>query len=281
MTGVGPDPARLEAGWEHRFVAEAERAREMAQLYREVGFEVVADSVRPDSALGGCVTCFGETHQDYRSIYTRRPAAAGEASPAKTPEDEPVMEQHPTEVLREEHQWILLVADALSTLLSEPVGNLDYDGIDKCIDFIRLFADACHHGKEEDHLFSALVEQGMPREQGPIAVMLHEHRLGRERVSAMVAAMPGAREGDSGDQGRLIKAGLGYVDLIRDHILKEDNVLFQMADQVILGPACARLCAAYDGTCDHEFEGRTKEQLEALAREIIGPDAAPRSSSQV
>ncbi|MEN8374385.1 MAG: hemerythrin domain-containing protein [Gemmatimonadota bacterium] len=179
------------------------------------------------------------------------------------------MEKHPTQVLRDEHQWILAVADVLSSLLDDPADRLDYDRIGECIDFMRLFADACHHGKEEDHLFTALVEQGMPREQGPIAVMLHEHRLGRERVSDMASAMPGARAGDSNDRRRLLQAGRGYVELIRNHILKEDNVLFEMADEVITGPACARLCAAYDGTCDHTFEGRTKEQLEALGRSLF------------
>lgn len=270
MTGVKPDPARIRDGWEHRFVAEAERAREMVRLYGELGFEVAADVVQVDGSLGGCAACFGDSNQDYRSIYTRRRSDATSDRQTVHPGDEPTMEEHPTQVLRDEHQWILGVADALSGLLDEHVDRFDYDRIDKCIQFIRLFADACHHGKEEDHLFTALGEQGMPSDRGPIAVMLHEHRLGRERVSAMVAAMPGAREGSSSDRGRLIQAGRGYVDLIRDHILKEDNVLFNMADQVIAGPACARLCAAYDGTCDHTFEGQTKEQLEALGREIIG-----------
>jgi len=244
----------------------------MAKLYLELGFEVAADAVRPDASLGGCAACFGETNQDYRSIYTRRASDETPAPPTMNREDDPVTDMHPTQVLRDEHQWILAVAETLSSLLAEPVDRLDYDRIDKCIDFIRLFADACHHGKEEDHLFTALVEQGMPSERGPIAVMLHEHRMGREKVAAMVAAMPGAREGSSSDRGHLIRAGLGYVDLIRDHILKEDNVLFQMADQTLVGPACAQLCAAYDGTCDHTFEGRTKAELEALGREILGRD---------
>jgi hemerythrin-like domain-containing protein len=244
----------------------------MARLYLDLGFEVAADAVRPDASPGGCAVCFGDPNEDYRSIYTRRAADATPAAPTTNREDEPVTETHPTQVLRDEHQWILAVADALSSLLAEPVDSLDYDRIDKCIDFIRLFADACHHGKEEDHLFTALVEQGMPSDRGPIAVMLHEHRMGREKVGTMVSAMPGARDGSSSDRGRLIRAGLGYVDLIRDHILKEDNVLFQMADQTLMGPACARLCAAYDGTCDHTFEGRTKAELEALGREILGRD---------
>ena len=60
-----------------------------------------------------------------------------------------------------------------------------------------------------------------------------------------------------------------YVGLIRGHILKEDNVLFNMADQMVTGPRCTRLCAAYDETGAHTFDGCSKRELEELGREIL------------
>ncbi len=59
--------------------------------------------------------------------------------------------------------------------------------------FLRGFADGCHHGKEEDILFQRLIERGFPREAGPLAVMYHEHEVGRSHVRALmeVAACPG------------------------------------------------------------------------------------------
>ena len=52
-------------------------------------------------------------------------------------------------------------------------------------DFIRNFADRCHHGKEEDNLFPAMEKRGIPRQAGPIAVMLTEHDWGRAYVRGM------------------------------------------------------------------------------------------------
>ncbi|HEX9885947.1 MAG TPA: hemerythrin domain-containing protein [Longimicrobiales bacterium] len=178
----------------------------------------------------------------------------------------------PTAILRDQHRNILKVADILEEVLSnerEP-GAFDYKAIELCIDFIRLYADALHHGKEEDLLFPELEARGMPRDSGPIAVMLQEHQQGRVYVKHMRDAFEPARGGDQDAAKRLLHAGLGYVSLIRGHILKEDNVLFGMADQMIEGPACQALCARYDGVCAHTFEGHTVSELEGLLRQLQG-----------
>ncbi len=176
-----------------------------------------------------------------------------------------------TGVLRDEHRWILRIADVLE-LLARDVhvdGAADYDGIEECIRFIRLFAYAYHHAKEVDLLFTELEGVGMSRTSGPIAVMLHEHMLGREYVSAMADALEGARRGDATSIHRLVNAARSYVELIRNHILKEDHVLFNMADQMLDAPACKRLCERYDDVCAGRFDGCTKAQLEALATDLM------------
>jgi hemerythrin-like domain-containing protein len=179
------------------------------------------------------------------------------------------MSESATSRLRAEHQLILQVADALETLVARSEsGDSDFDALADCISFIRLFADACHHGKEEDLLFPALEARGMPHDQGPIAVMLFEHQQGRAFAKAMAAALDEARAGDEEALTKLRSAATGYVHLIRGHINKEDHVLFEMADQAVQGPACQRLCDEYGLVCQRVFEGRTKEQLEELAASL-------------
>ncbi len=174
-----------------------------------------------------------------------------------------------TSRLREEHRLILQVADAMQVLLTEAAaGNWDFEALEDCITFIRLFADACHHGKEEDLLFPELEKAGMPRDRGPIAVMLEEHRIGRQYARYMAEALEPARAGDTDARARLANAARGYVELIRGHILKEDNVLFNLADQVVRGSSCRPLCAAYGAVCARRFEGHSKEELAALAASI-------------
>jgi len=109
----------------------------------------------------------------------------------------------------------------------------------------------------------------MPRDEGPIAVMLQEHREGRRLVGIMRDTLPEVRHGAAAAADRFERAGRDYAALIRAHIGKEDGVLFQMADQVVSAPACSRLCEAYERTCASKFEGCTKAELEDLAREIL------------
>jgi hemerythrin-like domain-containing protein len=85
----------------------------------------------------------------------------------------------------------------------------------------------------------------------------------------MADALPAAREGDVLAQRRLLNAGLGYVSLIRGHILKEDNILFNMADQMIGTTACRSLCAAYDGVCQRRFDGCTVAELEEILNRLL------------
>ncbi len=168
----------------------------------------------------------------------------------------------PTRILRNQHRSILKIAGILESLLD--AAPVDYDDVADCVRFIRLYADALHHGKEEDLLFPELVARGMPKEDGPIGVMLHEHALGRGFAQEMAGALPDARGGDATAAQRLADAGRSYVHLIREHILKEDEVLFEMADEMIDAPACRRLCDAYDHVCARTFDGRTVAELEGI-----------------
>ncbi len=174
----------------------------------------------------------------------------------------------PTALLRQEHELILEIAGALAAVLDEP-GDVDYDEIERCVTFFRLFADACHHGKEEDLLFPALEANGMPQEGGPVAVMLFEHDEGRELVREMSDSLTPARAGDEGAAENLRTAAFGFVELITAHISKENNILFEMADRLIEGADKVELLSAYGATADSRYEGHSKPELEQIAAGIL------------
>lgn len=101
------------------------------------------------------------------------------------------------------------------------------------VDFIRNYADRYHHAKEEDVLFVALVDNGMPAKQSPIEAMHIEHDRGRAHVRAMEAAAQAALSGDEGRLAELVANARDYAALLRGHIDKEDNILYPLAERVL------------------------------------------------
>lgn len=156
-----------------------------------------------------------------------------------------------TQVLRQEHEGILAmlqVVEAAAFRLRDgkPVPN---DLMLNAADFFSNFADKCHHGKEEDRLFPKMVEHGIGEEGGPIGVMKAEHVRGRALVRAMREGAARYAGGDATAAPALVRNTLEYVQLLREHIEKENLVLFMLADQVIPDAEQRELARAYD-----EFE---------------------------
>ncbi len=135
-------------------------------------------------------------------------------------------------------------------------------------DFIKNFADGCHHHKEEGVLFVKLVECGMPKEQGPIAVMLHEHEQGRAFTRDMREAAEKLAAGDQAARADIVENARGYAALLRQHITKEDNILFPMADRVIPLQEHDAVASAFAHVEHHETGPEVHQKYVALAEAL-------------
>lgn len=163
----------------------------------------------------------------------------------------------PIETLMSEHRIIERVLDALEAAAE---GDLPAPFYERALDFLQKFADACHHGKEEERLFPALEERGVPREGGPIGVMCHEHVVGRGHIQRMREYLR------LGKFDAVRRESLEYVALLRQHIQKEDQVLFVMARSVLGDDDIRRLAREFD-----EVDGasRPQEKYAAVADALL------------
>ena len=129
-----------------------------------------------------------------------------------------------TEWLKRDHELILEGLDALYGVAEwvQAGGVTPVEDIRELLKFFREFADEYHHHKEENALFPALESAGMPS-HGPIDVMLREHDKGRKLLKRMSEHLPELAVEDAFD----------YIDMLRLHIEKENEVLFYIADQML------------------------------------------------
>jgi hemerythrin-like domain-containing protein len=127
-----------------------------------------------------------------------------------------------------EHNAILLTLSILEKICTslETKREVDYLDIPQIIDFIKTFADKCHRGKEEGFLFPALEEAGIKKENGPIGLMLLEHEKGRELVRLMQSSI----SDESIQIEKFVESSTAYINLLRNHIEKENSILFPMGD---------------------------------------------------
>lgn len=164
----------------------------------------------------------------------------------------------PTEVLIEEHRVIEQVLTALEKAASrlsrgEVVYLRFFSGTST---LIHGFTDSYHHMKEEKVLFPALIANGLPKETGPVAMMLAEHEEGRRLAHKLRLVAERFQGGDITARDQVVLSALAYVSLVRRHIQKEETILFPLVEQII--PA------------DHQ--GQIIEAFDRFEREANGPE---------
>lgn len=174
--------------------------------------------------------------------------------------------KYASEDLKNEHEGILhglSILDKMITLVESGKTGMR-DDIASMIDFLKLFADKCHHGKEEGILFPAMEKYGIPNEKGPIGQMLSEHEEGRKFIRGLSASIADEKL----DKEAFITNGRGYIELLRAHIQKENTILFPMGDRVIPEGEQAHLLEAFENHEQTVMGTGIHEKLHAMLDEF-------------
>ncbi len=171
-----------------------------------------------------------------------------------------------TEILRKEHATILHMLE----VTTEVTNRLDRgqkvapQTLADILDFFHTFADRCHHGKEEDLLFPLLEPKGLPRQAGPVGVMLHEHEAGRGLLRQLADGADDYRQDKPEAGQQWAAAARGYVALLRQHIIKENDILFRMAEEVLSAQEQQQLATQFDRVETEKLGVGTHERLHQM-----------------
>ncbi len=133
--------------------------------------------------------------------------------------------------------------------------------------FFRELADRCHHGKEEDIFFEVMIESDFNREAGPVAVMLYEHDVGREKVQVIRKAGEADKWNDKLKE-EATHAARDFIVLLRDHILKEDKILFPMAANQLPENLVDGLLEKFNEFNSQELGNNKREKLKELGQKL-------------
>lgn len=162
------------------------------------------------------------------------------------------------EYLIAEHEMI----ERAMAVLKEQVdkvrkGQHDLVQLRRAFDFLLEFGDKIHNKKEEDELFPLMEERGVPRDSGPLAVMLLEHDVERKLLVTMLMKLDSLANMADDERERFCREVEDYLRIRAEHIWKENDVLYPLGRR-FLQP------------------GDNEQLIDAFTRlnaEIYGPDA--------
>jgi hemerythrin-like domain-containing protein len=131
-----------------------------------------------------------------------------------------------------------------------------------------MFADKCHHSKEEDVLFPVLESHGIPRTGGPVGVMLQKHEQGRNLVRKMLQAIESIEKGYKNGYMVFSENALSYVELLEAHISKEDNVLYPIGRNVLNEEDAEKLLESFEKIEEERMGLGAHEKYHKIAEEL-------------
>ncbi len=179
------------------------------------------------------------------------------------------MTKSPTEILEAEHGFIAKVVSAAGLLADklEAGQSVEAQVFQNIVEFMRVYADKCHHGKEEDLLFPLLEQRGVPMRGCPVEALIREHAMGRALVKGLAEATEAWQKGDPSAREHLIKNLRGVTELYPNHIWKEDYLLFPMSNKVLSAEDQQKLALEFNRV--EEAVGREVHQrLELLSEQL-------------
>ncbi len=174
------------------------------------------------------------------------------------------------EILVDEHDYILKMIEVAEKILqTDDYTTVNINHVEKIVDFIKNFADKYHHLKEEDILFMEMEKFGMPRDGGPIGMMLHEHNLGRDYIKSAEVGIELFKQGDIGAFIQIQENLLNYGTLLTQHIGKENNILYPMAERMLPGGIGDDMTSQFEqinvNTPNNEYHDKYIKMVEELS----------------
>ena len=138
-----------------------------------------------------------------------------------------------TESLRKDHHLIEKMIKSLEVIIElfKSEKEIPEEILRQTIDFTTNFTNVCHHGKEEESLFPSLEKNGMPKDGGPIARMLYEHKITDQLTDKIKESFEEYVKTKQNE--KLIKDIQNYIDHVSSHLMKENFRLFVMADMML------------------------------------------------
>jgi hemerythrin-like domain-containing protein len=177
--------------------------------------------------------------------------------------------QRATDGLEQEHRTIEKILRVIGVLADELAENrtIDSDTLGDICQFLRIYGNECHHGKEESYLFSMLESHGVPEEGCPLGALRHEHERSRDLTRELEQASGNYAANPNAGRSALSEVFRNLVQFYPAYIWKEEYLLFPLARKVLSVQDDERLLKEFTSV-ESDIFSYAHESYEQLATEL-------------
>lgn len=175
-----------------------------------------------------------------------------------------------TAVLIQEHGAIRLTMRAMEKIIAKAKQEEDINTthLDWVVEILQLFADKCHHAKEEDVLIPEVRKLGIQDEDHLSQTILDEHVLARGYTKGIKEGLDKYKNGEKEIVQDIIQNATSYVQLIDKHIDKENLVFFPRSDAVLTGEQQQKMYEDFEKIETERIGEGTHERLHKMVDDL-------------
>jgi len=181
----------------------------------------------------------------------------------------------PTEDLKSEHKAITLMLNIMSNISKSIKDKKVFytNDVEKIVDFLFVYVDKCHRNKEEAVFYPALLMTEYPADKMPVGQIINEHAIGKGYLDEIMSCVVTCKLGSSFSCERIADCITNYVQLIQNHIQKEENDYFPEANKVLSDEAQHEISKQFkhidDEFVDFGIHNRYDELLKSLESKYL------------
>lgn len=171
--------------------------------------------------------------------------------------------------LKHDHRVIQEVVAGMSAVadLLDSGKQVDSNILADLVQFLAIFADQCHHVKEEQYLFPILVAGADATTKRELQRLEREHRSATQLVQELAKASAAYIENPLVMRHRVVVLLRRLVELYPAHIWKEDYLLFPMAQQNLSEAEQEDMADKFEGV-EREVGQDVHAAFEVLAKQL-------------
>lgn len=145
--------------------------------------------------------------------------------------------------------------EKLLNLIDRKINNTNSDNlnpilIDTIIDFIQVYTDRTHHGKEEEILFKEIGKKKI--NHGDYIMMfelIEDNKLARSKVNELIQLNEDNKNNHTNDLNKIIEIFKWLISFYPNHIKKEDEIFFPNTEKYFTNEELDKMLNDF-----HEFD---------------------------